>query len=67
MKATYMVEYKTVTGVEDMLAIKANSSGEAFAECIRKNPLCKLIRATREGKYNDGWGKTEFFPPPKYT
>lgn len=68
MKATYMLHFKLEGYGDDITQrnFKANSAGEAFAECLKKYPKARLIRAVREGKFNDGWGKTEFLPPPKY-
>ena len=41
----------------------ATSAGQAFERCLEKHPKARLIEATREGCYFDGYGRTTYQPP----
>ena len=50
-------------GEPQVRSYQATSPGHAFTKCLREFPDAKLIEASREGGYLDGYGITTYQPP----
>ena len=60
------MNYDIKFAVDGELHVKkfaARSAGQAYEACLEKYPGARLIEASKEGCYLDGYGRTTYQPP----